>query len=34
MNKILVVDDEKIIRANFCEILAMEGFSALEAPTA
>ncbi len=31
MNKILVVDDEKVIRANFCEILGMEGFSAIEA---
>lgn len=31
MNKILVVDDEKVIRANFCEILAIEGFSAVEA---
>jgi len=31
MNKILVVDDEKVIRANFCEILMIEGFSAVEA---
>jgi len=31
MNKILVVDDEKVIRANFCEILGIEGFSAVEA---
>ena len=31
MNNILVVDDEKVIRANFCEILRMEGFSAIEA---
>jgi DNA-binding NtrC family response regulator len=31
MNKILVVDDEKVIRANFCEILNIEGFSAVEA---
>ena len=31
MNKILVVDDEKVIRANFCEILSIEGFSAVEA---
>ena len=31
MNRILVVDDEKIIRANFCEILIIEGFPAVEA---
>ena len=31
MNNILVVDDEKVIRANFCEILRMEGFTTIEA---
>ena len=31
MEKILVVDDEKTIRMNFCEFLRMEGFSTAEA---
>ncbi len=31
LRKILVVDDERTIRVNFCEILRMEGFSTTEA---
>jgi DNA-binding NtrC family response regulator len=33
MDRILVVDDEKIIRFAFCEILTLNGFSPVEAST-